>query len=309
MTEKEACRILGILPGTGMKEAKRRYRQLMLQVHPDIGESAGGGYAYNAQEINLAFSVLKKSLSAGDGASFHNGEKKAAERTMYTVWDAPVNGEAYMEREILHYAEDYDGTFPGTFCIAKGKYLWKTEEDFPLFLRSLYKCSQYLLDKEDYRFPWRELPSLAVRQQFQAELTYLLARQFTDGIALLGELTKEKAADKDGNRIFYASAMLEPADPAAVLETGQMLNPSGFRRHRLYLKDQSGKELGYLSFPDDRLYYIVVPLLEQKKARIRIQAAGNCLKLHLWLKLQGAVKVLPENLNLQIERLLDQYRK
>lgn len=42
MTEKEACRILGILPGTGMKEAKRRYRQLMLQVHPDIGESAGG---------------------------------------------------------------------------------------------------------------------------------------------------------------------------------------------------------------------------------------------------------------------------
>jgi hypothetical protein len=30
----------------------------------------------------------------------------------------------------------------------------------------------------------------------------------------------------------------------------------------------SGNELGYLSFVDDRLYYVVIPLFEQKKVQI-----------------------------------------
>lgn len=39
--------------------------------------------------------------------------------------------------------------------------------------------------------------------------------------------------------------------------------------HKLYLKNQSGKELGSLSFSDDRLYYVVVPLFEQKRVQIK----------------------------------------
>lgn len=78
-----------------------------------------------------------------------------------------------MEREVLQYVEDYDGTVLGNYCVAKGKYLWKTEEDFPLFLLSLYRCSKELLDGMDEKLQRDEV--LPQRQQIQAELTYLLA--------------------------------------------------------------------------------------------------------------------------------------
>lgn len=39
MTLQEACRILGIPLGTEKKEIKKKYRKLMMQVHPDAGKS------------------------------------------------------------------------------------------------------------------------------------------------------------------------------------------------------------------------------------------------------------------------------
>lgn len=33
---------------------------------------------------------------------------------------------------------------------------------------------------------------------------------------------------------------------------------------------RSGKEAGYISFKDDRLYYVLIPILEQKRAMVKI---------------------------------------
>ena len=65
MTELDACRILGVEPGTGADEIKRKYRKLMHRVHPD---AVLGGGAGEAQEINLAYSVLKQSPGQGGGS-------------------------------------------------------------------------------------------------------------------------------------------------------------------------------------------------------------------------------------------------
>lgn len=215
--------------------------------------------------------------------------------------------------------EDYDGTILGNFCIAKGKYLWKTEEDFSLFLLSIYKCGKLLLDEIDSSLCRSEPP--ITRQRLQAELTYLLAQQFINGTSLLKELAKEETSDKDGSKIFYLPSMLESPGLTASLPDGEILYPSAVKHHKLYIKDQSGRELGYLSFADDRLYYVVVPLFEQKKMQIKIQTAerrsGKSAKasagyqnLHLWIKIPKAqVNVMPENLNLQIEQLLSEYQK
>lgn len=77
-----------------------------------------------------------------------------------------------------------------------------------------------------------------------------MAQQFIDGAALLKEFAKEEKDDND--EIYYIAAMLEPSNKASSLETGEMLYPSNVRQHKLYLKNQSGQELGYLSFSDDR---------------------------------------------------------
>ena len=78
----------------------------------------------------------------------------------------------------------------------------------------------------------------------------------------------------------------------------------------VHLKDADGEELGYLSFRDDRMYYIVIPLFEQRRVRVRIQVsdapasqgkgrnASFYQNLDLCIRLDPSQQYLPENLNL-----------
>lgn len=329
MTEKEAYQVLGLTPGATLRELKKKYRELMIQVHPDSGihtsrqmPSLGASpytqarCSYTAQEINCAYSILKEKISSDPHTKSRRNANHHPERKQTSVWNAPVNENAYTEREVLQYAEEADGTVYGNFCVAKGKYLWTTEEDFSLFLLSMYQCSKRLLDESDASLNRGHAPS--TRHRIQAELTYLLAQQFIAGIDLLEELTKEEKADSDGNRIFYISATLEMPNQTVPPKAYETLYPSKISQHKLYLKNKAGQESGYLSFTDDRLYYIVIPLFEQKRVRIKIQtakkqprkkSATNYQNLDLWLKLcDKDQSKLPECLNLQIEQLLRQYQ-
>lgn len=342
MTVKDAYQILGVPVGTDFSEIKKRYRQLMLQVHPDSlsldsGNIPGASHPSLAREITVAYSILKNSASGSSPSASEKkyetvrDERETGTEGKYSVWNAPVNLFAYREREILHYAEDSEGTVLGSFCIARGKYLWTTEEDFPLFLLSITRCGKELLDGIDDKLDSRGDSASwfhgQQRSQVLAELVYLLAQQFIDSTALLHELARKEMFDKNGNSIFYIPAMLETSGTDILAETSEPLFPSRLRSHRLYLKSQSGQELGYLSFPDDRLYYAVIPLFEQRRVQIRIQlaevqsgkistgktrrrwkekGAGGYRHLHLWIKLPAKnAGGSPENLNLQIEQLLN----
>lgn len=316
MTVKEAYRILGLPAGTHMYEIKKRYRKLMLRVHPDVSARSQETYAYNAQEINTAYSILKEKASGSVKKDIHHkchDQSPCAKGNPDAAWNAPINENAYREREILQYVEDPDGTALGTFSIARGKYMWTTEEEFSLFLLSLYQCGKQVLDEIDTLQPRKGPPSN--RSHFQAELTYLLAQQFISQTALLEEIAKEEKSDPEGDRIFYMPAMLEASNQAISLKPGEALYPLSIRQHKLYLKNQAGQELGYLSFLDDRLYYIVVPLFEQKVVRLKIRAAekqpGNkhYQNLRLWIKFSVRNNSqFPENLNLRIKELLEKYK-
>lgn len=335
MTVREAYRILGLAPGAGEKEIKKRYRQLMMEIHPDAGKFREGESTGAAQEINGAYSVLKKRFGnrTGEGEAGAGGGR-AGGRKDRPPWDAPVNEHAYRAREILHYAEDREGNILGSFSVARGKFLWKTEEDFSLFLLSIYRCGKELLDELDAFRKVRREP--AFRQQIQAELTYLLAQQFMDGLGLLRELARmERKAERDSEKgndgeagndrgkdpeVFYLAAMAELGAGVKPVPPGAALYPARLKGHRLYLKDGEGREMGYLSFPDDRLYYVVIPLFEQRRVQVKIRAAekkpsgsGRAKKayqhLHLWIRIpEGEVCRPPESLNLQIENLLQRYR-
>ena len=332
MTVTEAYQILELSPGAEMGEIKKKYRHLMHRMHPDVYFSSGEQPSHPAQELNLAYAVLKKELAGKThfaacperNASASVRERRASARKKH--WDAPVNEHAYREREIFCQAEVRQGETAGIFRIARGKYLWKTEEDFSLFLRSVFLCGKEILDEIDDSLGRTDRPPF--RQEIHGQLTYLLAQQFIDGTALLAEIAREagpeEAAEaenglKSSGRIFYLPVMLETEKGETVLKEKESLYPSRLHRHRLYLKNTWGKELGYLSFPDDRLYYIVVPLFEQRRVRVKICAAGRTgtekkkgrgyCRLHLWIKLDHENPVsAPENLNLQIERLLAEYR-
>lgn len=321
MTPDQAMALLGLSPGADQEELKKRYRRLMHRIHPDAGIRLGEEMLsdeerlHRTQQLNLAYAMLKREIPERTRREAGSSAKEAS------FWSAPVNPYAYCQREILHYAEDAQGQTLGSFSIARGKYLWQTEEDFPLFLLSIYRCGSRLLDEIEADLG--AAPPAEIRKEIQPELTYLLAQQFLDCISLLEELGEIEKDPRGEDPVYSIRGMLEAnkgwGREGSGLKEGELLIPSALRNHRLYLKNLQGRELGYLSFWDDRLYYIVVPLFEQRRVQVRIQAAGSgapggrrgkYYNLKLWIRFKKqSHRGLPESLNLQIEDLLEDYRK
>ena len=183
MTKAQAYRILEVDQYTEQDEIKKKYRKLMHREHPDANMEKASTYLYTAQEINEAYALLRNQSNV----QRTNKQKKRAKnpRPKQTQWDASLNQRAYTWRNVYHYAEDYDGEIMGDFVIASGKYLWKTEEDFPLFLKSMFECSQRLLQEIEAETETGWERSTSYKMKIQGELAYLLAQQFIDGAGTL----------------------------------------------------------------------------------------------------------------------------
>lgn len=123
--------------------------------------------------------------------------KSRASKTQ--VWDAPVNLRAWREREIYSYAEDSEGEKIGYFKIAAGKYIWKTEEDFPVpekhFRLRIADFGRSRAQKQIYK-------SERLRMQTLAALVYLLTQQFLNSTALLKELDRSRKRTQKATGFF-----------------------------------------------------------------------------------------------------------
>lgn len=327
MTRTQAYRVLGLTEDADRAEIKSRYHQLMHKLHPDSRSEEKENYPYSAREINEAYGILVKGKGAKDSfirrtkestTSKAEWEAKRQHRQKKN-WNAPENPHAYCIRNIYQYVEDADGAVIGEFVITEGKYLWTIEEDFPLFLKSIFACSNRLLQEIEAKLEKsvREEERLKV----QAELTYLLAQQFIDAPEMLGHFAEPGRKKEAEDEIFYFAAMLELMDTVNDMRAGTPLFPAALKQHRLFLKKQSGEAAGYLSLKDDRLYYILVPLLEQKRAMVKIQVAAKqdranmrgrkrYKNLDFWIKVpRKYAGTFPESIGLQIENLLLSYEK
>ena len=160
-----------------------------------------------------------------------------------------------------------------------------------MFLRSLYVTSKELLDNARPSL-FFELPEM-IKQKYLADLTYLLTGQFIDSSLTLKELG---VLDVDAYKI---DAMVELDGNAPTPKVGDSLYPAGVTNHRLYLRNKGGQIVGYLSFKDDRLYYVVIPLFEQKKVQVKMVVTDNALKS----------RTRKKYVDLKIDELLERYGK
>ena len=348
MNDYLARQILEIGPGATLDEIKKKYRKLMQLAHPDNQIASGQATRYDASQINAAYTYLINHYQApkvlGKPNKIPKGMKKAtpaysktagkskvsnesdsdamseeeflryrqrkASQKATTLWSAPQNPRAYATRDIFQHAEDMDGNRIGSYFVCEGKYYWTKDEDFLLFLQSILQCGKKILDEIDEELNRPQKSD--VYAIFQANLIYLLAQQFIDSTNTLKELASEAGKDQTGAR-YKLAAMLEytNTEKAAI---GEALLPAGVKQHKLYVKNLEEKVLGYISFPDDRLYYVLIPLFEQKLVQVKItvnrkKRTGKYENLDLWVRLPNIViNTLPENLNNQIEDLLNTYR-
>lgn len=314
MTVNEAYTILGVNESTDKAAVKKRYRELMHMVHPDSDAYLRSGRIckYSAYEINEAYSVI----SAIEDFSKSDSYPDSYTHNDYG-WDALQNEKAYTERNIYHNAEDYEGKIIGRFVIARGKYIWTIEEDFKLFIKSIFDCSEEILKKAEEESGVK--CDSEKRIIFQAELSYLLAQQFISSTETLDEILT--SLENDNSQVFYVASMLEVADDAPFIRAGMKLYPSGIKRHRLYLVTKEGRDAGYVSLRDDRLYYILIPILEQRRALVKIEVshkqdrknmsqAKKYKNLDLWVKLKyDTQNAFPENINIKIENLMKNFKE
>lgn len=301
MTTKEALSILGLSGMATLDILKRRYHHLMLIAHPDAREDHG--YPHDAIAINLAYEYLTKNWKYTE----HTSRKAENPKARAARWNAPVNAYAYAPRNIYHTVEDVDGRHVGAANIDRGRFLWTEDEDFSLFLKSLYDCAREIV---------REYDGGVIRSQetdmsLLAKLTYLLAEQFID----TGMVLKLLAKPMEDESVYQIDAMLElELATRERPKEGDILYPTRMTNHRLYVKGKNDKEAGYISFKDDRLYYGIIPLLERRAAKVKMSVKGNDLKYYnrrryadvdMLIKIEQEDKTyMIENINLKIDQLL-----
>lgn len=302
MNRRQAIKILGLTGEEDEKEIKRKYRKLMHQAHPDNnGEKSDSELA---AKINSAYDFIIK-----DVESKVNYKTNVKKKPKAQTWKGKENRNAYCKRPIFHNVEDFDGNNIGTIEIARGKYIWSTDEEFSMFLKSIYETSKQLLDdsRPDIFF---ELPDL-IKQKYLAELTYLLTSQFIDGTETLKELGTIK------DEIYKINGMVELATGTSTPKAGTALYPAGISNHKLYLRNRTSEIVGYLSFKDDRLYYVLIPLFEQKLAQVKMKVVETkpttkirkrYVDLDLWIKLNKTTETSMESVNMKIDNLLKKYK-
>ena len=308
MNKSTARKILGLDGSEDERAIKRKYRKLMHEHHPDNSESEDSELA---AKINTAYEMVMKDFDGSDGKHQSTPKKSTTRRSAKTKnWNAKENKNAYCVRPIFHEVEDYDGSSIGTIEIARGKYVWSKDEEFSLFLKSLYETSKELMDNARPSLFFE--PPAVIKQKYLADITYLLTGQFIDSSLTLNELA---VMDTSAYKI---DAMVELDINSPVPKPGTALYPAGVSKHRLYLRNKGGEIVGYLSFKDDRLYYVIIPLFEQKKAQVKIVVADNprstryrkkYADIDLWVKIIENQNSAIDNTNRKIDELLEKYAK
>ena len=190
MNRKRALKILGAETDTDIREIKKRYRELVRMTHPDSVKKHD--YPYEVHEINEAYNYLLTHLFDEEGQDNGSGGTKIR-------WNAPVNANAYAQRPVYQYVEDANGNIIGTITVDNGRYMWIEDEDFPLFVKSLYDTAKSVISEDDYK----KNISRSDDDELLKDITYLIAGQFFGSDLALSLMKRQK----DGS--YHTKAMIE----------------------------------------------------------------------------------------------------
>lgn len=267
MTIQEACEILGVTKQEDDKRIKLQFRKLMTKYHPDAVGSDAPEHIKKAQRINEAYTLLRKRTTAD--------QEEVVKRT---VWKGKINNEAFTER-IIYVSVTWEEYGSEYYEVAKGRYEWDPElEEFECFLKSLNQVVMELLEKAEYKneiYNDYGYDRKARRFDYQLQLFHLLAHQFVSPVSCLKKLAEPEQIDGQGRTIYQFQAFLGTKGSGAAfsamskLKSGDFVYATSLKNNRIYVSDAAGTMLGHLSFADDQLYYVIIPILQNHMAQVK----------------------------------------
>ncbi len=284
-----AYRILGASRNDDENTIKKKYKRLLFIHHPDAkshrGESSDDGMVTKVIE---AYKVVRENL------------KFEADQSVDLEWEATINEEAFCERAVYVQYRIYDDEDLPLSKVAEGKYVWDPDlEDFPLFAKSVLEAAKDAVSgagrtsstdllMEVFHFMMQEyvLPTDAARKTGEplGETDDITEYQFTGYI---------KSNFSRRTDVFHEG---EPVDIYLSDNRAAAQNPV------------TGVFLGDISFDDDALYYVILPLLEEPlvktrgvmKKLIRTGRNKNSIMIRIILSIPKDLKDIPVSYKKQI---------
>ena len=306
MTIEQAYELLGVTKQQNEKEIKRKFRKLMAMHHPDVIGSNSPEQIKQAQRLNEAYALIKKAA-----------RKKPEIQIKRPTWKAKVTETAFCERTVYMESVSWEGETPQMYAVARGRYEWEPElEEFPCFLRSVKEAALELLERAEYRkgITW-ELRGVAKGTKFDyhLQLFHLLAGQFISPVACLDVLARLEEMDDKGRMIYKILAWVQQTDRVR-LQPGELLSVTGLKHNRIMVATSTGTPLGHVSFLEDSLYYVVVPILQHRKAQIKLVVREvekrKKTTVEVYLRMEETVEEIRHtDYNLRIAELVSRYEK
>ena len=249
MTLKEAYKILGASKQDDDREIKAKYKKLLILYHPDSDPTRERN-PEDDEKIRQVIEAYKK-IKESEGEPYFD--------TYEFTWDAFENKSAFSERNVYVQFKMYDEELPLS-KMARGRFVWDPDmEEFRLFSKSVLEACKDIMT--DY--------SVILTPDKVKDIFHLMMQEYVlpaDAARKIGKKVREEGEKE----VFAFNGFVKdnPADPKVSPSTiGEPLNIF-LREDRAVVEEiVTGKVLGTVSFDEDELYYVILPLLEDPKVQ------------------------------------------
>ncbi len=294
MTLKEAYKILGASKKDDDREIKTKYKKLLILYHPDSDPTRKRN-PEDDEKIRQVIEAYKK-IKESEGEPYFDSYE--------FTWDAFENKAAFSERNIYVQFKMYDEELPLS-KMARGKFVWDPDmEEFRLFSKSVLEACKDIM--ADY--------SATLTPDRVKDIFHLMMQEYVlpaDAARKIGKKTREDS----GKEVFTFNGFVkeDPADQkASAPNIGESLNIF-LREDRAVVEEiVTGKVLGTVSFDEDELYYVVLPLLEDPKVQAhasvtkveKVRRSGNRMNVAIELAIPKELKDIPVSNRKLIEKMM-----
>ncbi len=294
MDINEAYRILGAARNDDENTIKKKYKRLLFLHHPDSKRHRGENPDDTmAMRIIEAYKVIRQSSDSEYDQTKDDWDFEAA-----------VNEKAFSNRNVYVQYRIYDDEDLPLSKVAEGKYIWDPDlEDFPFFTKSVFEAAKDAIEES----------SKVVLQDILMEVFHLMMQEYVfpaDAARKLGELIQE-TTDSEKYQ-FYGYIKEDRKNKSVVFHDGEPVEVFLSENKAVVHNPITGMFLGEISFDDDALYYVVLPLLEepnvevsaQMKRLIKTGRNKNSIMISISLNIPKELKDVPVAYTEQIQKAL-----
>ncbi len=279
MTLKEAYKILGISKENTDREIKAKYKKLLIMYHPDSDPTRKRA-PEDDEKIRLIIEAYKR-IKESEGETFYD--------TYEFTWNALENRSAFSERNIFFRFKIYDESLPPS-KMARGRFVWDPDmEEFPLFAKSVLEaCKDVISDTDSTPAPDKV-----------KDIFHLMMQEYVLPADAARKIGKKIREDPDREVYTFSGFINDTFTTTSTPTPASASKPRCDEPLNIYLSGDravvaeivTGRILGSISFDDDALYYVILPLLEDPEVDAHATITkvetgrGNRIRLHARIEL------------------------